>query len=596
MLLVVELLIFTRKKIAVYSNLMTRPLALAVFVFSALLVVCAQSQPPAPRLSSIAGTVVIQPGSEPLKKVLVQVVAENQNEGGNYTASTDADGHFRVDKVEPGRYRVFFERTGFIAVNERGQKADLNVLTVRAGQAVESLLFQMLPTAVISGRITDEDGDPLSEVRVIAQMKRPGKIKRESVGTAATNDLGEFRLAGLFPGQYLIAAVPPPDFRDYEKQEKSPQSSNAADNQALAPSSAHPETRYLTTYYPGTFDAAQAAILALKAGDDMPVNFTLLPARTYRVRGIVTGVTAAEKPTVELVSKAGDSYRANATDIGPDGQFEVRGVAPGSYSLLAITGSASQSLSARQDINVVAGDVEGVKLTPLPSFTLSGHLRIEGSATGNPIQYAVNLRPASAPEDSGFYMSQDLFGMNAQVDRLGNFEWKAVTPGNYVVQVFGGDGSGGFFLKSAQLGGHDVEAGFMTSGPGTLDLVLSYKGGTIDGVVTEKEHGKDDTKEKDAEGDYPATNATVVAVPEEKYRKLPDHFGIGATDQNGRFTIRRLAPGNYTLFAWHDIEESVYRDPDFLKSQEANGKAVKVEENSHQPVELKLSPAPAEWQ
>src|SRR5438309_6762432 len=155
---------------------MTRPLALAVFVFSALLVVCAQSQPPAPRLSSIGGTVVIQPGSEPLKKVLVQVVAENQKEGGNYTASTDADGHFHVDNVEPGRYRVFFERNGFIAVNNRGQRADLNVLTIRAGQAVDNLLFQMLPTAVISGRVTDEDGDPLSEVRVIAQMKKPGKI------------------------------------------------------------------------------------------------------------------------------------------------------------------------------------------------------------------------------------------------------------------------------------------------------------------------------------------------------------------------------------------------------------------------------------
>jgi len=95
--------------------------------------------------------------------------------------------------------------------------------------------------------------------------------------------------------------------------------------------------------------------------------------------------------------------------------------------------------------------------------------------------------------------------------------------------------------------------------------------------------------------DHPVANATVVAVPEEKYRKLPDRFGTGSTDQHGHFTIRGLAPGSYTLFAWQDMEESVYRDPDFLKSQEPNGTAVKVEEGSHQQIELKVSPTGEEW-
>jgi hypothetical protein len=84
-------------------------------------------------------------------------------------------------------------------------------------------------------------------------------------------------------------------------------------------------------------------------------------------------------------------------------------------------------------------------------------------------------------------------------------------------------------------------------------------------------------------------------VPEDKYRKLSGRFGSGATDQHGHFTIRGLAPGSYTLYAWQDLDEGVYRDADFLKSQEANGKTVKVEEGSHQTVELKLSPAGEEW-
>jgi hypothetical protein len=62
--------------------------------------------------------------------------------------------------------------------------------------------------------------------------------------------------------------------------------------------------------------------------------------------------------------------------------------------------------------------------------------------------------------------------------------------------------------------------------------------------------------------DHPVANATVVAVPEERYRQLPDRFGIGATDQHGQFTIRGMAPGSYTFYAWQDMEEGVWRDPD----------------------------------
>src|ERR1019366_5908249 len=399
---------------------------------------------------------------------------------------------------------------------------------------------------------------------------------RETTGSESTNDLGEYRLSGLFPGQYWIVAMPPPDFRDYEQQhEKSPQGDSPHDN------------RYLTTYYPGTYDAMQASAVTLKAGDEMPVNFTLVPARTYRVRGIVAGVTAGQKPAVELVSKAGDSIRQN--EVGPDGQFEVRGVAPGSYMVRASAGTESQPLTARQDISVVADDVEGVRLVPQPSFTLSGHLRIESRASGELTQYTVNLRQAELPEDPGFFMSQDFFGTNAPVDRFGSFEWKSVNRGTYIVQVYGGDGQGSFFLKSVKLGARNIETGLTVSGPATLDLLVSYKGGMIEGAVV------DAAAEKDGENVHPVANATVVAVPEEKYRKLPDRFGTGSTDQRGRFTIRGLAPGSYTLYSWQDLEEGVWRDADFLKSQEANGTAVKVEEGSNQQIELKLSPVAEEW-
>src|ERR1035438_9429791 len=168
---------------------MKRSLALALCFCSAVSLASAQESAPASNAPSIAGAVVKESGSEPLKKVLVQVIAEDQKQGGDYTATTDADGHFHVEKVVPGRYRIFLEKAGLVGVNERGLKSDVNVVTVQAGQSVEDLLFRMLPTAVISGRVTDEDGDPMFGVRVIALRRKPGKTAREAVGSGATNDI-----------------------------------------------------------------------------------------------------------------------------------------------------------------------------------------------------------------------------------------------------------------------------------------------------------------------------------------------------------------------------------------------------------------------
>jgi hypothetical protein len=102
-------------------------------------------------------------------------------------------------------------------------------------------------------------------------------------------------------------------------------------------------------------------------------------------------------------------------------------------------------------------------------------------------------------------------------------------------------------------------------------------------------------KEKDVDDAHPVPNAAVVAVPEEKYRKQPDRFLVGATDQQGHFVIRGVAPGTYTLYSWPDVEDRVWRDPNFLRSQEANGVSVKMDEGSDRVVELKPSPVDAEW-
>ena len=548
---------------------MMRLFVLVFFVLSVWPLAVAQDPAPA-NASSIAGTVVKEPGSQPLKKATIEVIAEDQHVGSNYTATTDSDGHFSIEKVGAGRYRLFVEKTGFVETNARGHKSEGRLLSVQEGEQLNDVLLRMLSTAVVSGRVVDEDGEPMSGVLVYARKKKPGKVSNlETAGAERTNDLGEYRFHGLFPGQYLMVAIPPPDFHDYERQH----------DKSLA-EAGKPDTRYLTTYHPGTYDSTQASTITLRTGEEMPVNFTLIPARAYRVRGMVTGISVGQKAVVELIGKAGQSL-LQSNDVGPDGEFEVRGVGPGSYIARASVGADAQTLTARQDVKVVAADVDGIKLVPAPAFTVSGHLRIEGRPAAAITQYTVSLRAAEAPEDSGLSISGDSFAGNAPVDHVGNFQWSNVNPGSYIVRLYGGEDRDSF-LKSVTLGGRDIDSGFTISGPAVLDVVASTKGGTGEGAVLEH--------------DQPVANATVVAVPEEKYRTISSRFGVSTSDQNGRFTIRGLAPGSYSVFAWQDIGSDLYYDADFLKSQESNATPLKVEEGSRQKMELKLSTVAEEWQ
>jgi hypothetical protein len=119
----------------------------------------------------------------------------------------------------------------------------------------------------------------------------------------------------------------------------------------------------------------------------------------------------------------------------------------------------------------------------------------------------------------------------------------------------------------------------VTSGTnGAIDIVLSGTGGQVEGVVLNADQ-------------QPATEASVVAVPDEPRRTQGRFYKEDRTDQYGRFTIKGLPPGRYKLFAWEDVEEGAYQDPEFIKKFEALGEAVVIRENSHESAQLKLIPA-----
>jgi hypothetical protein len=530
-------------------------------------------------LASVAGIVTKDPGGEPIKKALIELIAENQAAGGNHTALTGADGAFRMVDITPGRYRLFAERTGYLEVDKHRPRSDGRLLTLTAGQELKDVLIRLQAAAIIAGRVTDEDGDPLAEaqVAVLRQSFALGRRHWEQVGGERTNDLGEYRLANLPAGSYYISVTPPPNFKSLIEAANTPSSEprNAASGspEKLVP------TSYVTTYYPGTRERTQAAPIDLHAGDDFPANFSLTPSPSVVIRGSITNLAPGALAGVMLQSKDSNLMQS-AVEVKKNGSFEIRDVSPGACTLIATVTDATGTKQARQQVQVGSANVEGLRLAPQVGGSVHGYLRLESKTTIGRFTAGKVLLSLLLADDDGDVSRAMLIGGGfapmAQMNTDGSFEWKDVPPGHYYVQFSGDESvSPDWFLKSSVVAGRDVtDSGFtVNGGVVVLDLVASADGAVVDGLAA-------NTKSE------PVANAVVVAVPESRLRSRTDRFFKTVSDQSGHFTLHGVPPGAYTLIAWESIDGEAYYDPEFLNKYEGKGKALHLTEAERTRVQL----------
>jgi hypothetical protein len=529
-----------------------------------------------PGKASLQGSVVKEPSGEPLKKAIVELIAENQEAGANYTATSDQDGHFKIAGVQPGRYRMFVERPGFIEVDQKRRRSHGVALSFEGGQELKDQTLHMLLAAILTGGVLDEDGDPMvdAEVRIFRRKFPSRLLKLEPLGGGQTNDLGEFRIGGLLAGKYYVSASPSPNFQSLVPIQK------GADEA---------DTAYVTTYYPNTVDPEQAAAIELHPGDETPVDFSLVRTHTVRIRGSVSGLAPGAQAVVML--RARDS---NAMFMGSEadkeGKFEIPHVAPGAYTIIATTVMADSPQSAPRNIEVTDANIDGLTLAPLAGGTIRGRIHFDGKAKLDPSRLFVAVRHIDGEDEFSDVVQFASDGVGAlpplgQVKPDGSFELKNVPPGLYEIAVSGDfKGMPEYFVESVAVGTKEVADTGLNVNGGTLavDVTLSSGAGIVDGSVAADKDGKKEL----------VANAVVVAVPAEKYRKRSSRYQRAATDQHGRFTLRGLHPGEYTLYAWEILEGDDYLDPDFLKSFEGQGTALKVEKSSRRSAALKVIAAP----
>jgi len=407
------------------------------------------------------------------------------------------------------------------------------------------------------GRALDDDGEalPYVEIFLLRYVFERGRRRLEQWGQSISNDLGEYRMFGLSPGKYYLGATP----RDRSNPQRY---DNGQD--------------YAPVYYPGTTDPAGAKVIELHAGTLLRgIDIPMMKTRTVRVRGHVVDPTS--KANVQNVGvqmqrrdESRDVFWENLySGVDAQGNFEIKSVVPGAYVIVADKRGDSRPLRVQQPIDVHDSDIENVVLELGQATELKGHLQIEGRSVPNLEETQIWLQP-----EEGAYMG----GASGRVRPDGSFTISDVQSGHHLLNVF--RMSDDHYLKSARLGDQDVlESGLDATHAiaGSLEIVLSSNGGFVEGVVLNA-------------NDQPETGATVVLVPDEPRRGQSRYYKVVTTDQYGRFTIKAIPPGGYKLFAWEEIEDGAYENPDFLKTFEALGEPRTIREGSRESAQLKLIP------
>jgi len=417
------------------------------------LAVAAASQPPPPPPPSrqsvvasrnafvITGRVVAESTGDPLPNVRVSL---RSGALGAPAVLTDGEGRFTIPAAQD-RSTVTVSKTGYGPTDAAVSAGAANVIRLPRG-------------AAISGRVLDQLGEPVLGARVTIERRSASSATTTVVASTDTDDRGEYRLASLPAGAFVLAV------------------SNISGQiiQVTGPNQFMVRPDLQKIFYPSGETAKQADEFGLQAGDDRsgidlviagrtvesdlpPVAMARELARpfgagaanptgtgTVRGRVVSTDGRAVAHAAVRLIAPA-DMAQSRAARADAEGRFEITDLPAGKYDLVAskvgyspipsnaATGSDSSSRS-RATVDLADAETrERVDIALAPWATLSGRIFDE---YGDPVQ-GVSVQVMHVRYEAG---RRRLVAASAatRTDDLGRYRLYSLAPGQYVVSAIVG--------------------------------------------------------------------------------------------------------------------------------------------------------------
>ena len=509
----------------------------------------AQQPPSQTRDDSITGRVVNESG-QPVSGANVSL---NPIGGrGAQRTTTDSEGHFKIQGLDSGIYRISLNAPGYVM-----QLPGIGAPTVRPGDSAELTLIK---GGVIAGNVTNMAGEAVVSITVRVFQVRDGDgkiVDRSSIASPKfTDDRGYYRVYGLLPGTYIVAA-------GGQGQYFGMVNPYANDAVVYAPSS--------------TRDTA--AEIVVRSNQEATADIRYRSEPGHAVSGKISGVQPASpfafSPNLTLADVETRAVITSMVVTNPDRTFQLNGIADGEYEILVSAGGSAGAdfvASTPRRISVRGADVTGLDLALANMASIDGRVNIEadqklncgrrrdtalretmitlrrvrpeektGTAKEKPAEPPVAFRPAffeSVPSEKAEVRFRNL--------SAGSYRFAVRLP------------AAGWYLKDVTLGkpepnisrnGIAIKQGDKVSG---LTIIIAEGGASLRGRVTT------------AEGQTLPANLHLYLAPAEREQSdNPLRFFQAAVGNDGTFVVGNIAPGRY----WVVTEPSDFTGDDAGKTE-----------------------------
>ena len=507
-----------------------------------------------PQTYKVEGTVLNSLTGRPIPRALVQW----NGQSGQTSLLTGSDGEFSFAGVPEGRAQFLVQKPGYF--QGRGGSFNARPILFQVGKDSTPLVIKLTPEAVVSGRVLGKDGDPV-EGAAIRIEKSAGPTLTRFRKVLRTDEDGNFRAAGLRPGQYLVAV----------------QAGNVARGILGAQSTNRHEAYPPIVYYPSADEEANSEILSLAAGQHLEINFSIALRPAYKVAGVITRSEEFKQVAQPyFVDRHGQVLLVVDEFDSQTGTFVFRNVPAGTYTVrLSASEESGKAAIVHQRIRVQK-DVVGLNLSVSNGITVPVHVRREltGKTTYNGnCSYASSdgkVRTSDCSDYPALQLSLTPVD-SANVPLQSNWAPPAgdtlpltgLQPGRYKVHATAGMIAGGGYVAFLRCGGVDLLLD---------DLVVPDSGQipTIEAVI------RDDmatlhllvNSDKNASG-------VIVVSPEESWHFDGEQVRRQTFTSNGMNTMQ-LAPGDYKIYAFADSADIDTNDPDEIALYAKNATAVTV--------------------
>lgn len=509
----------------------------------------------------VEGRITTRSTQQPIAGVMITLTSDA---GLRHEVTTGADGKFILGGLSADHYTVNVARPGFFWPRRFGPSS----LTLPPGQTVKDVNFRLVPTSSIAGRVLDDEGKPVTKSVVLAV--RPQYDRGRRILSACTtpaglqgarsdvDEQGRYRLFDLPPGEYYVAVV---------------------NGNCTTP----------PVYYPHVSDPADAVPFVLDEGTNLlGIDLQMLKRDLYSVRFTVPELPASG-PVLPLLYVVRQSRTGLQTvEINSRAEGLVRRITGSAYMLVGLTrGSYEIAYSpdsfGRQfgqiHVDIVDRDVDAGTLVVRSIATIPGRIQASsGLALDQNLlgKLRVRVQPLEGPE----FLRSLFLTLPMPVENDGTFILHDLAARRYQFQIMGLPPDA--YVASARYGARNVlNGGLIVDGPssGPLDVLLDSPGGIVTGLV------------QDAKG-APVADSDVVLL---QFPNSGENLVPAVTtraDQYGRFSLRGVPPGEWSILAWEDVEPGAYLNSDFLKDFERRAMKLKIDMGSSLNVTVRVLSKP----